>query len=425
LTTGSIWVGSLALDGDDQVHGLNGPARADQPMARVLVRLHGAPLGFVTVPSTPAETLTARARAAAESALGDSVRCHIERDESVDRLANDAQWEARVACSRLFPRTRDTGMTIVICTRDRSTGLRECLRSVQQVSYSPLEILVVDNAPSGSQTEELVTALAGDDPRIRYACEPSAGLSRARNHGLAHARYDIVGFTDDDALVDPGWPAALAAGFASDPDAVCITGFVAAKALDTPSERYFDSRYPWSEVAEPRRYDMNSHRPPSRLFPFTAGLFGTGANFAVRRDAVLAVGGFDPLLGAGAAGRGGEDLDMFVRLVLAGGRICYLPSAFVWHCHRSDPAALGRQAYSYGHGLGAYLGRHLASPELRGGLVGHGLPLVARLAGRMRNATRESQMGIRGARLALTEAWGIAAGVLSYRRAARQAAKRG
>ena len=173
----------------------------------------------------------------------------------------------------------------------------------------------MDNAPHGDATRDAVTALAHDDPRIRYTCEPHAGLSRARNHGMARARYDIVAFTDDDTMVDSGWPSAIAAGFAADTDAVCVTGLVATSALDTGAERYFDSRYSWGEAFEPRRYDLAIHRHPSRLYPFRAAIFGTGANFAVRRSALDRLGGFDPLLGAGSPGRGGEDLDMFLRVI--------------------------------------------------------------------------------------------------------------
>ena len=42
---------------------------------------------------------------------------------------------------------------------------------------------------------------------------------------------------------------------------------------------------------------------------------GTGANFAVRRDRTLALGGFDTALGAGTQTQGGEDLDMFLRIL--------------------------------------------------------------------------------------------------------------
>ena len=55
---------------------------------------------------------------------------------------------------------------------------------------------------------------------------------------------------------------------------------------------------------------------------------------------------------------------MFLRVILAGGRICYLPSALIWHRHRVDMSALGEQIYSYGYGLGAYVAKHLLNQQL-------------------------------------------------------------
>jgi hypothetical protein len=53
------------------------------------------------------------------------------------------------------------------------------------------------------------------------------------------------------SLVDPGWLAAIAAGFAADPVAVCLTDLTASLALDTASKRYSEARIPAVRVFEP------------------------------------------------------------------------------------------------------------------------------------------------------------------------------
>lgn len=418
---GAVWVGLLDIDEDGPVVGVSGPVHIDHRQARILIRMHRAPLGQVCVSTLPMETLTARARTAAKITLAEALRQHIHWDDATGRPTNPQEWTAQVGCPRTFPVHNGAGVTIIVCTRDRTKGLQECLRTLQQVAYDPIEIIVVDNAPSTSTARESVAALIQNDARIRYTCEPRPGLSRARNHGLAHARHDVVAFTDDDVMVDSGWPSAVAAGFAADHEAVCVTGLVATSALDTGAERYFDSRYAWGEAFEPRRYDLVAYRHNSRLYPFSAGIFGTGANFAVRRSALAKLGGFDPLLGAGSPTRGAEDLDMFLRIILAGGRICYLPSALVWHRHRADTQALGEQIYSYGYGLGAYLAKHLLNRQLSASMLGPGLRQTGVIVGRMRRATQESQLRVNGGRLGLAEARGVMAGALRYYRASRQA----
>ncbi len=424
IQRGAVWVGVLDIDGSAPLVGASRELSDAYDRARILIIKHGTPAGHVCVPASPVDSLTDRARTAAQESLAGALLRHARCGHATGPTVNPPAWAARATCPRQFPVISGAGVTVVVCTRNRPDLLRGCLRSLQHVNHSPLEILVVDNAPSGAQTREVVTEVQRSDPRVRYTCEPRPGLSVARNRGLAQARFDIVAFTDDDVLPDPGWPSAIAAGFAADPDATCVTGLVLSCVLDTASERYFDGRYQWGEAFEPRRYDLTTHRHPSRLYPFTAGMFGTGANFAVRRSAVTNLGGFDPLLGAGSPARGGEDLDWFLRNILAGGRICYLPAAFVWHRHRVDAGALSEQIYSYGHGLGAYLAKYLANREFRAAVVRHGLSQAGRLAGRMRRASQTSKLGARSWRLALVEITGLAAGMARYTRAAR-AIKRG
>jgi GT2 family glycosyltransferase len=417
---GSIWVGAIDLSGDAAVTAVSGEPRADQAGARVLVRMHGAPIGYVSIPLRPAQTIAGRARAAAETVLAGPLRRHLYWDGVAAQAVGPPPWAASVTCPRYFPAPDGTGVSVVVCSRDRVVSLGECLRALRRVTYAPLEILVVDNAPSSDATRRIVSEFARHDARFRYACEPSPGLSRARNHGMAQAKYDLVAFSDDDVIVDPGWPAALAAGLAADPEAVCVTGPVASRSLDTGAERYFDSRYAWGEILEPRRYDLGTHRDASRLYPFSAGIFGTAANLAVRRAVVDRLGGFDPLLGAGGPCRGGEDLDMFLRMILAGGRICCLPSALAWHRHRADSGALAGQIYAYGQGLGAYLAKRLMRREIPAAMLVPGLGRSAEIAGRMRRATHASQLRTRGRGLAVSEAWGVVAGAHCYYRAARQ-----
>lgn len=418
-----VWVGVLDLDSEGEVAAVSGEPGLDHQEARVLVRVHQAPLGHVHLPVRPSETFTARTRAAVEVAMGSLLREHSDCKPVPQDPSLWSDWVKSASCASGFPST-GPGISVVVCTRNRAQQLRDCLAALRRVTYETVEFLIVDNAPADDQTRDLVTEFARSDSRFQYTREPLPGLSRARNHGLATAKFDLVAFTDDDITVDSGWPAALAAGFLSDPDAVCVTGLVVPSALNTGAERYFDSRYAWGEAFNARRYDMGTHRAASRLYPFTAGIFGTGANFAVRRQAALDLGSFDVLLGAGGLGRGGEDLDMFLRLVLAGGRICYIPSALVWHQHRSDTGALAEQIYSYGYGLGAYLAKHLLNRNFSVSFLMRGFTGKAvDTSHRMQSAAKSSQLNGQARQLALRESAGVAAGALRYYRATRRSSK--
>jgi len=372
---------------------------------RVLVRRAGTPLGYVDLPAgTPftREVLVQNLPAPARDGL--------------DRQPADAPL-ASVAT--------DERVSVVVCTRERAATLVGCLEHLAGLTYPGLEFVVVDNAPRSAATREVVEALAARDPRFRYVLEARPGLSIARNTGLRAATGDVVAFTDDDVRVDPLWVHGLVRGFARRADVACVTGLAAAASLDSPLEAYFDGRVSWAAVRAPRVFDLGAGREDGALYPFAAGVFGTGANFAVRRSVMLELGAFDEALGAGAPTRGGEDLDAFVKVVLEGYALAFEPSAVVWHHHRSDLAALRTQMYGYGTGLTAFYAKLLLTPSTRAGVlraVPQGVAKLARTVLSTRRAPgggagEERQQAPKG--LLVRELAGMVAGPALYWRARR------
>lgn len=333
---------------------VTGPQRLVPPVgaagrARVLVRSAGAPIEFVELSLTAAGIATADV----VGALSDRA---AERLAAVPVADPTAQTAARPLVS------------VVVCTRDRGPELASCLENLAQLTYGNLEILVVDNAPTTPVNREVVDARVATDARFRYVLEPSPGLSKARNRGLAEARGKYIAYTDDDVAVDPNWVTALMAGFARRADVGCVTGLVCTATLQTPAEHYFDQRVSWAESCEPRLFDLRSHADDP-LYPYAAGLFGTGASMAFSTSLLREIGGWDEALGAGTRAKGGEDLDMFVRVLFEGRAIAYEPASIVWHHHRSDLVGLRRQIFGYGTGLSAFLTKHLMDSDTRSDLL--------------------------------------------------------
>jgi len=251
-------------------------------------------------------------------------------------------------------------VTVVVCTRDRVSMLRVALESILSLEYPDFDVVVVDNASRTDETRLYIENL--DDPRVRLVSEPLPGLSRARNTGLRSASAEIVAFTDDDVVVNSRWLHELTAALDWGRSVACVCGIVPSGEIRTPAQAYFDQRVGWARSCTPRLFDLASPPHDLPLFPFQVGAYGTGANFAVDRQAVVALGGFDEALGAGSPTDGGEDLDMFFRVLHAGHQLAYQPTAIVWHRHRADNAALADQARGYGLGLGAWLCKTMLSP---------------------------------------------------------------
>jgi glycosyltransferase involved in cell wall biosynthesis len=235
-------------------------------------------------------------------------------------------------------------ISIIICTRDRPEQLAHCLRSLQNLSQSPHEIIVVDNAPVTDKTRQLV----GELPGVRYVLEPRAGLSLARNAGIRHSTGDIIAFTDDDVTVHADWLAGLHQGF-QHPQVMAVTGLVIPAELETEAQVIFEMGHGClSGHYTARTFDQEFFQA-TRYAGVPVWSIGAGANMAFRRHAFDLVGNFEERLGAGASGCS-EDSELWYR-VLAEGWLCqYEPTAVVYHSHRREMAGLRQQMYQYMRG---------------------------------------------------------------------------
>jgi GT2 family glycosyltransferase len=353
----------------------------------------------------------------------ETVRGFIELEAPNGLIAREALESALVALPRVLRRVEDAdpaSITVIVCTRDRAPQLRDALQSILAVDYPDFDVLVVDNASLTTETRNLVQNEFAGSP-IAFMSEPVAGLSRARNTGLRGATAEIVAFTDDDVIVDPAWLTELAAGFSRAVNVDCVTGLVPSGELRTPAQAYFDGRVSWSKNLEPRTYSLAEPPADLPMFPFSISEFGTGANFALRRRTALDLGGFDTALGVGTRSGGGEDLDMFARVILDGRTLVRQPSAIVWHRNRDDLAALRVQSRGYGTGLGAWITKLFLNPRTaRMALVRgpHALIRLISLAWRkpapVAGARPVDEWDREIARAGRLEFWSIACGPMSY-----------
>lgn len=268
--------------------------------------------------------------------------------------------------------TGEPDVSVVLCTNGRGPHLAQAIGALLDGTREapPMELILVDNSTFGDlHARDDVIAAVGDDPRVRIVRAPVRGLSRARNVGIAAARGAIIAFTDDDTIAGRGWVTELAAGFlgtdgADDPRIWAVTGRTTAYDVDTDVHRWFEGAISFDKGPDGRLWSLPGGRPdgggdPIRppLYPWPAGCFGSGNNMAFRASAFRRVGGFAEELGAGRVTRGGEDLDMYRLIILAGGRIAYRPTAAARHHHRDSLRALRGQMFGYGSGMAASLTR--------------------------------------------------------------------
>jgi O-antigen biosynthesis protein len=248
-------------------------------------------------------------------------------------------------------------VSVVVPTVGRSE-LAGCLGSLLAQDYADFEVVVVDNAPSAAR-RELLDRVLGQvaDPagRLRRVVEPRPGASYARNRGLAAATGSLVAFVDDDVLVGRHWLRATVAAFDFVPGVACVTGLVLPWELETVEQHWFVQYGGFGKGFRRRAFDLAEHRGEQLLYPYLPGQYGTGANTAFRTDFLRELGGFDPALGRRRPVVGGEDIDVLLRTVLAGGVLVYEPQALLWYQPYREYRALQRQMVIYGRGLAAVL----------------------------------------------------------------------
>lgn len=282
------------------------------------------------------------------------------------------------------------GASVVLCTTGGCDLLRPAVEALLGQTHPDFELIVVDNAPAAGRTRRALEGI--EDARMRIVEQPVPGLSRARNTGVAAARRPFIAFTDDDALVDPGWLVALLDPFASDPGRVigATTGVALPAELRYRAQRWFESRGGFPKDGAPRVWAVGPVPRAVRrfgalgeggpLYPMTTARVGAGVCMAYRAETLAGAGRFDVSLGAGTPTRGGEDLDMFARVLRAGWVIVHTPDAVLHHRHRRDVAGLDAQIRGNGSGMAALLVKSvLERPGTLLALAGRVPGVVARL----------------------------------------------
>jgi glycosyltransferase involved in cell wall biosynthesis len=216
-------------------------------------------------------------------------------------------------------------ISILVCTYNRCQTLGMAVESVAVQSLpqsGDWEIVVVDNN-SPDQTRQVVEDLQRRYPeRIRYVFEPQQGISHARNAGIREAKGEILAFLDDDETASTDWLQNLTAN------------------LHTGEWAGAGGRVlPPSSFSPPRWLSTMSSFARGPLASFDLGLDpgqlnepAFGANMAFRKEVFDKHGGFRTDLGrTGKSMISNEDTEFGRRLMAAGLRLRYEPSALAYH----------------------------------------------------------------------------------------------
>ncbi len=183
-------------------------------------------------------------------------------------------------------------ISVLIPTHDYARYLDEAIDSALAQTYTPLEVIVIDDGSTDATAE--VLARYGD--RIRTLRQPNLGVSAARNAGIAAAQGDYLAFLDSDDLWLPRKLERQMARFAADSALGLVHCGLETFGSATSTRQVLQGLegWVWQEML---RLDRGV-------------IVGPGSSVVVPRRVAEEIGGFDPrLLPA-------EDWDFCYRIAL-------------------------------------------------------------------------------------------------------------
>jgi glycosyltransferase involved in cell wall biosynthesis len=212
------------------------------------------------------------------------------------------------------------------------------LKTLASSTHRDLELLLVDQ----SQDDRLSRLVSEHRLFPILHLRSEAGLSRARNAGLARATGDLVAFPDDDSWYPETLLGSVVKRFLADPS----LGGLAGRPVDDRGHSSFP------------RWDLR----PGPVDRFNVWRRCNSNALFLRRAVVEQVGGFDESLGVGSGTLwgSGEDIDYPLRMLAGGFTLQYDPTLLVHHPPTTptfDSAGIARAA-SYGRGMGRVLRKH-------------------------------------------------------------------
>ncbi len=184
-------------------------------------------------------------------------------------------------------------ITLIIPAYNEEAEIGPCITSVlRNASGAFKEIIVVDNASTDKTAD-----VAGSFPGVRVVRESTKGLMHARQAGFQASTSEVLAYIDADTRMPAGWVRNAVALLESRPDAVSASG--PGYYYDATQTEAFLLTLGWW-ISAPLGYRL-------------AGYMLFGAHFAVKRSALLAIGGFNT-----SVEFYGEDTDLARRLSRVG-----------------------------------------------------------------------------------------------------------
>ena len=285
-------------------------------------------------------------------------------------------------------RRTDAAIEVVVAHRNSVAALTRLLTALREQTL-PCDVCVVDDA----STDETPDVIPRAFPEIRYErLDTNVGFSRANNHGIRTSEADWVVLLNNDTVPQPDFVAGLRDAWeSSGADMVAATLRRPDGTIDSAGIEVDRSLVAF-DLLHGRSYDPEAVAALRPLAPCA----GAGA---YRRALLLEVGGFDEAMFAYL-----EDVELGIRLRMAGARCTVAPATFAWHEHSAFwGSGSARKNERMGHSRGYLVWKYRrdlsAAERLRGhvidAVVYGGQLAIDRNAGAVRGRAKHAARRVR------------------------------
>jgi len=252
-------------------------------------------------------------------------------------------------------------ISVIIATYNRAPDLEKVIKGLlaQELPGSfDYEMIIIDNGSTDNTENTVKDLMEHAKGRLNYFRQSTPGKSNALNMGIAHAKGEIIAFTDDDVTVEKNWLSSIAASF----DLYRCDG-IGGRVLpvypeNTPS---WVSQNPVQMAGVVVIYDQGDTAYPAN----TSMERFIGSNWAFKSSVFKECGLFRTDLGPGTPMIVGEDEEFYYRLLKMNKDLYYCPQVIIRH-----PVDIGRLSWGRMANWHMALGRYLAYKQIQQGKDG-------------------------------------------------------
>jgi glycosyltransferase involved in cell wall biosynthesis len=238
-------------------------------------------------------------------------------------------------------------VSVVILTKNSAATVRKSLESIFKQTCKPDEVVIVDGS-SQDDTLKIVRQYP-----VKLVSEPGLGFGYARNLGVEKSEGNIIFFLDSDCYAEPQWIEKALQHF-TNPEIAGVTGQTRLWNTDRGVAYFL--------ACVGGRMEMSTQRDYVKIAPTM--------NLAIRRKAVLEVGGFDDTL------HRGEDTELTYKITQRY-KILYEPEAVIWFKGSPTLKTATHKCFHHFIGVGQLFAKHgFNSSFVRFNLMIRGFALI-------------------------------------------------